>query len=192
MYEGDKMLIFSIVFGIIIGFLRRGSLYRLGEIKIKYSGLLFLSFGLKFVIYTQTQSPDAGWLLEYGALLHMLLYLPLFYVLWKNWELFAVPFLSVGIIANALVIFINQGQMPVSAQGLEQVELDFLYEILQKGGFATHSLIEAETRLAFLGDVIVFPPFLDLPISQLVSIGDILIFLGMVLFIQHAMVYQNK
>jgi hypothetical protein len=78
-----------------------------------------------------------------------------------------------GLSMNFLVIGLNHG-MPVTRDALESSgQGDLLIDLTEHGG-AKHHLAGPDERLLFLGDVIAIPP----PVSQAVSAGDIVSFVG--------------
>jgi hypothetical protein len=82
--------------------------------------------------------------------------------------------MGVGFLLNATAIFLNGGAMPVSAKAAETAGITL--NVTKEGLYA---LINGNTRLWFLGDII--------PLTFLrnfaISIGDIIAAVGLMLFI---------
>jgi hypothetical protein len=103
------------------------------------------------------------------ALLHVLSYVLDAYFLFANRRLAGVPLVAVGAALNVLAIVINGGVMPANATALR------ISGIASRPGF-DNSAVLAHPHLAFLGDVIPVPgPW---PIGNVLSAGDLIIFLG--------------
>jgi hypothetical protein len=88
----------------------------------------------------------------------------------------------VGLCLNFLVIAVNQG-MPVTREALEgSGQLDTLHELETDGG-AKHHLAGPGDDLLILADRIALPP----PISQAISVGDIVAYAGVIWFVAAGM-----
>ena len=110
------------------------------------------------------------------AALHVLSYVLDAYFLFANRRLTGVPLVAVGAALNVLAITTNAGVMPANATALR------ISGIASRPGF-DNSAVLAHPHLAFLGDVIPVPgPW---PIGNVLSVGDLIIFLG-ALIILHA------
>ena len=79
---------------------------------------------------------------------------------------------------NALVIFLNK-KMPVSEKFAHLVMDSKKYEILKNGDVLTHGFINPKLRI--LSDIIPIPKPYIYP--RLISVGDILISIGIFIFI---------
>jgi hypothetical protein len=111
----------------------------------------------------------AGGSHELHVVLHVLSYVLDAYFLFANRHLAGVPVLSVGAALNVLAIVTNGGVMPANAAALR------ISGIASRPGF-DNSAVLAHPHLAFLGDVIPVPgPW---PIGNVLSVGDLIIFIG--------------
>jgi len=106
--------------------------------------------------------------------LHATSYLLVAVFLVANRRLVGMPVLALGATLNMLVIAANGGVMPASATALR------VAGISETGDFANSSSL-AHPHLLPLGDVIPIPgPW---PIGNVLSIGDLLIFAGMLILL---------
>jgi len=71
--------------------------------------------------------------------------------------------------------------MPVKTTYMPEESIAFLAERV------THTIMTAQTKLLYLGDII----YISWPIQQMISIGDIIMNIGIFLFIQGIM-YKNR
>lgn len=79
--------------------------------------------------------------------------------------------------------------MPVSEAELLRAGQFDLHQVLKKGNSITHVLIDENTVFPFLGDIIAFPePYV---FSKVISVGDVLIFLGLVLFVMRTIIRNS-
>jgi hypothetical protein len=93
----------------------------------------------------------------------------------RNWRFPGVPLIVVGLLLNGLVVTANGG-MPVSRSALvASGQADVMHLLLEDEG-AKHHLMRPDDVLTPLGDVIPIPE----PIGQVVSVGDVLVYAGLV------------
>lgn len=121
--------------------------------------------------------------LLYGGIIQIAAYIILFLGLWQSLEFPEIKMVGLGSLANFLVIAANGGKMPVSSRAVDAVGLSFTET-------GTHALMEEGTRLFWLADIIPLPP--PYPFPMVISIGDILIILGVMLLIQGAMLRDTR
>ena len=89
-----------------------------------------------------------------------------------NWHLPGIPLIALGGALNLLAMAVNGGVMPASPTALAGAGLP-----VAAPGFQNSTAL-AEPRLAWLGDVFYLPA--SWPLSNVFSIGDVLIALGIV------------
>jgi Family of unknown function (DUF5317) len=87
-----------------------------------------------------------------------------------NWRLPGVPLITLGAACNLVAIAANGGVMPASPTALAGAGLP-----VRAPGFHNSAAL-ADPRLAFLGDIFHIPA--AWPLSNVFSIGDVLIALG--------------
>ena len=106
----------------------------------------------------------------------------------RNWHLWGLRLIAIGLFLNLLVISLNGGLMPVSPEEVASVDLLERIEGVQLGepvpGSKGILMAPGEARLWFLSDVIVFPP--RSPVARVVSVGDLAIGLGLIITLAEA------
>jgi hypothetical protein len=141
-----------------------GRLGALAEIRPRAVWAVLLAAAIQVAI---TQM--AGGSHELHVVLHVLSYVLDGYFLFANRRLAGVPLVAVGAALNVLAIGTNGGVMPANAAALK------ISGIASRPGF-DNSAVLAHPHLAFLGDIIPVPgPW---PIGNVLSIGDLIIFIG--------------
>ena len=99
-----------------------------------------------------------------------------------------MKFILLGLTLNGLVIFSNGGKMPVSLEGIRGEKLTS--QISQREFDIKHEALDADTRLKYLADIILIPkPY---PLARIISLGDIFIMLGVVVFFPDNMIYRSE
>jgi hypothetical protein len=141
-----------------------GRLGALAEIRPRAVWAVLLAAAIQVAI---TQM--AGGSHELHVVLHVLSYVLDAYFLFANRRLAGVPLVALGAALNVVAIVGNGGVMPANPTALR------ISGIASRPGF-DNSAVLAHPHLAFLGDVIPVPgPW---PIGNVLSIGDLIIFVG--------------
>lgn len=112
--------------------------------------------------------------------LHILSYLPLIIFVCYNRKSWGMLVIGLGLLLNLLVICANGGAMPVDPAGLAP---PLRQELIEGAGSPLHEVLSEESALKFLGDVIRVP----YGKHRIVSAGDLLMAIGLGLFIQQGM-----
>lgn len=175
------MLLGSIFLAILLGWIRGKNLASLSDIPLRAPEVFILAFLIRALCeYTSL-----------GALTpcaFMLSYILLFVGIGKNIHSREMLVTGLGFLSNFLIIAINGGSMPVSLNAVGPKGYEMLLQAEQSKYVLTHSPLNPGAPLWFLGDVIPIPfPF----ISYVASIGDVLISVGVFLFVYRHMRYNS-
>lgn len=176
------MFVLALIASIIIGYILKGKLQNLADIKLKYINLIFIGFIIEFGIILLIQNKILTASLN-TYLLDIVMYVFIFSFVILNKKNPYIVIMGIGFLLNAIAIFSNGGTMPVS-QGAVEV-LGFSNSVNNEG---LYSLIGNSTRFALLGDIIP----IDFIGRFIVSIGDIIAAIGMSLLIITGMKRTKK
>jgi len=173
-------LLWAVLLGLIVGVLRRGSLANLGRLKLRGLWLILIALVIQLLIFPLGHTePLVGVGTGY---LHLASYLILLTFIGLNWHYFEILLMGVGLAFNLLVIGVNHGYMPASAVALRRAGLVRVAEILEQGGHHGNVILMGPTtKLNLLGDWLYLPA--PVPLANAFSIGDLLLALGIVLFL---------
>lgn len=109
----------------------------------------------------------------------------------RNWHLWGVRLMAIGILLNLIVISFNGGLMPVSPEEIADANMLDRIENVQLGepvpGSKGILMAPRDARLWFLSDIIVFPP--RGPAARVLSVGDLAIGLGLVIAVAEAVAW---
>ena len=144
-----------------------GRLGALVEVRLRHVWAAFAALGLEIAALELPGLPD--WLR--GALLILAYPVGAIFVA-ANWRVPGMPLIALGAACNLLAIAANGGVMPASPTALAGAGL-----AVDAPGFHNSAAL-AHPRLAFLGDVFFIPA--SWPLSNVFSVGDVLIALGIV------------
>lgn len=169
------MFIDGVLVCLVVGWLRGGRLAGLTEISLRQFWLIPAAFLLRGGPATLARMGVTS-VLRYGPTLQVVAYLVLFLALILNKGIPGMPILTLGVALNFIVIGLNQGRMPVSPWSLSVVGMSGALPALQSGALTSHGLLNGLTRLPWLADIIPIPrPY---PLPKIISIGDIVMVLG--------------
>lgn len=159
-----RIVLAIIVLAIIVGLASGGRIRALSLDPLRLGWLALVGLGLQVAPVPGAVLPLVLLLLSFGVLAAFSL---------VNLRRPGFPLVLLGLLLNLTVIGVNGG-MPVSEDALRASgQADTLQLLLEDGG-AKHHLAGPEDRLLFLGDVIALPP----PARQAISVGDIVVFVG--------------
>lgn len=168
------MTVFTeVVAAVLVALLRGGKIARLAYMELRGFAFVWLTVGLRLLAdwLSTYRLPAAVWLQPVG-------YLALGWFFILNLRRAGFPLLGLGSALNLLVIVLNGGAMPVSPDALAAIG-----SVARPLG--AHTLLTEDTRLSILADVLPVPWHFPAPV--VVSFGDLLITLGVFLFIQRQM-----
>jgi hypothetical protein len=171
-----------------IGLIRGGRLDNLAQLSIRWSGLVLVALGLQIlVIYGPGRSDARSF--SFSALLLLGSYALLFVVVLANRHLPGMVVLGLGAALNFLVILVNGGWMPVTAEHLAAAGFVSSPTAVVPGERVLFSkdvvLGSQATNLPWLSDVFLIPK-VGL-FSAVFSVGDALMMLGLFFLIQFGM-----
>lgn len=166
----------TIALSLVIAIIRGGQLNRLRDIRFRMPYLLIISLFLEFWPYRFFYTPF--WI---SFIIFILKYSLLLAFIFINSSYKHLKIIGLGTALNFLVILLNGGAMPVSQRALQIPSLDKYTQMIQNGKLISYTFITDKTPLWFLADII----YLPWPKEQFISIGDIIILLGVFLLIQN-------
>lgn len=159
------VLVASLTTGYVFG----GSIHNLERLRLRWWGLAPLGLAMQMV--PLPWSGDAARGVALGLLIASYPVLLVFAL--RNLRLAGFPLIVIGLLMNLAVISANSG-MPVSCEAAIQSDQQGLCAQLRREPGLKHHLAGPEDVLMTLADVVA----LGTPIRQVVSIGDIVAYLG--------------
>jgi hypothetical protein len=183
------MILIALCLALLLGLMALGGRASdLTHVQVKWGWLAPLAFLMQaYLIFFPAER--AGDVLSPRSLLLVASQVLLFVVIWQNRHLSGIKVIGLGLLLNSLVMIVNGGFMPITPETLVQIGYDGNASQLETGyivGRTKNVVAEpGEASLWFLSDVMVIPrPF---PIPTALSLGDLLIVLGVFFFLREAM-----
>ncbi|MGG1678712.1 DUF5317 domain-containing protein [Neobacillus sp. NRS-1170] len=176
------MVFDGIILSFVIGFLRKGSLRGLAHLNLKCGWIFPLLLVIELVIFTFQN--DYKFLGQLSGYIYMAVYVLGLIFLFLNRKNPGFLLILIGVFLNFLVMVVNGGRMPVSVEAASILDPSYM-DALKGGLAAKHQILTQSTNLGFLGDII--PLSKPYPRTQIISIGDVVMNIGIFLFIQYLM-----
>lgn len=170
------------ILGIIAGLLRKGSLSNLARIPFRGAYVFAIPLIL-FVVATMLtyRTGDEVLIRTAVRVMNILLYVVLLAAIFWNRHIREMKLLGLGAFLNFIALSANGGVMPVSRWAAETAGM---LEFLERMKGVRHVVTEGGSRLWPLTDIIPVP----IPIlTTVLSVGDIILALGLFLLIQRYM-----
>ncbi|MBV9484468.1 MAG: DUF5317 domain-containing protein [Frankiaceae bacterium] len=147
-----------------------GSYRRLSELRLRWLPLAAAALLVQVVVISVWPT------MPHGAAVagHVLSYLMLAVVVWVNRAVPGMVVIGLGAALNAVAITANDGTLPASRWALQHAGIH------ARDGFNNSGLL-AHPHLSWLGDVMVTPSWL--PFRNMLSVGDLVLLLGVVILV---------
>lgn len=181
------MIIEALVLGLIIGFFKNGRWYNLMEIEFHGWYLIFLGAALQIIPIAATKLTERFIILQWAPFIGLCL---IWIAVLMNWRLKGFKLLALGALLNLVAMAAHSGKMPIHLGLAQMAGINALVESVKSGTVANLMSLEDSTNiLRWLGKAIPIPkPY---PLAKMISIGDLLMTIGIVYFIQGEMVYYH-
>jgi hypothetical protein len=167
-------ILYAIPVGIVIGFLAGGRLDRLADLRLRWVPLILLGLLVQVAIFTDAIGRLVG---DAGPAIYVASTAAVFVAVLRNVTVRGVALIAAGAGCNLAAIVANGGWMPADPKALAAI-----------GGLSdgyTNSIVVADPALGPLTDIFALPAWL--PLSNVFSIGDVLIGVGIAVTIAFAM-----
>lgn len=170
------LYILAMCLGLVTGLLLKGKISNLADIKISKVWLVLLAFAIQ--TFARIMGARGSRLaIDNTFIIQLIVFFMLAAGFWFNRQYAGMLISGTGYLMNALVIMVNGGKMPVSADVIAKTKISHFADVIKSGADIKHVIMNESTKLGFLADKIRVPGFLG-TMMQVVSIGDIIIILG--------------
>jgi len=179
-------LLSALIIGLALGAALGGHPRQLGQLTLRWNVLIFWSLALQLFLFTGASIDPPAVTVLYplsGGLA----------IAWlaRNLVIPGIACMMVGGLSNFLAIVANGGRMPVEPNLLAQTRgADYVRALAAGLVTSNSSLADSNTHLRWLTDLILIPP--PWPLPTVLSVGDVLIALGVIWLIVKAMRSRAK
>jgi hypothetical protein len=157
---------------------RGGRLRRLVDLRLRAEGAALGALAAQVVVLGVLAGGARWW----HAVAHLATYGLAGWFVWANRRIAGVPLLALGGALNVAAIAANGGVMPTSGWAMDAAGL-------QPSTVFVNSAPVADAHLLWLGDVLPVP--LPLALSNVLSVGDLLIYAGALVLLHAACVRRQ-
>lgn len=183
------LLVESVGASLAVGKIRGGSFSNIKDANLEKWYLFVSAFLVEFAA-VYLASKGIVFFSDNIIFIHGLSYMLLFTGIYFNRSSLAFRIVFVGVLLNFIVIMANGGQMPVSGEAMVGIGLIDNMADIRDGKIITHTLINSNTALKYLGDILVLgKPY---PRPKIFSIGDVIMAFGIFIYIQEIMKKKIK
>lgn len=162
-------MLYSVVIGLVLGLLLGGRIGRLGEIRLRWAPIAVVGLLVQLALFSAPVTRVIG---DAGPPIYVASTAAVLVVVLANLAIPGLALVALGAASNLVAIVANGGYMPTSAAAL-----DSLGESL--GSEYSNSVVGDAAVLAPLTDIFALPAWL--PMSNVFSVGDVLIGTGIVI-----------
>jgi len=178
----------SIVIGIIIGVVQHGRFTNIGITSIRGWYLIMAALLLGISPMFSINSPFFD---DFGVYIYLFSLIVMFAVVLWNLDKKGFWLIAVGAGLNLMVMMLNGFKMPIYMEGLRIAGLDGMINGIESGKIINYVSMESlDSWTRFLGKLVVLPkPY---PLAKVVSIGDLLMSLGIIFYLRGEMVKKYR
>jgi hypothetical protein len=168
-------ILYAVIIGLVVGLVAGGKLSAIGDLHFRWAPVVLVGFLAQVLLFSDavaTRVGDLGPALYVGSTLMVLV------AVLRNVAVPGVPLVALGAASNLLAIVSNGGFMPASPAAMAALGKDgpTIY---------SNSAVVARPALGPLTDLFALPPWL--PFSNVFSIGDVILGVGVAVVIAAAM-----
>lgn len=168
-------ILYAVVVGLILGIVSGGSAARLGALRLSWAPLAVLGMAVQLALFS---SPLGNAIGDVAPIVYVLSNVTVLVAVAANLAIPGLILVLVGGASNLLAIVANGGYMPVSPGALEAMGR------LPKEGYS-NSAPRVDVVLGPLTDIFTMPAWV--PMSNVFSVGDLLIGAGVAIAVIAAM-----
>jgi hypothetical protein len=180
------LFIYAVIIGLIIGKVGRGKIERIGYVNVRFPFLIVLSFLIQVSIFML----NVGLVTINDSLLDMLLvssYASIILAILANLRIRYMVIVLTGAVFNFIMVILNGLRIGITLENAQKVYSSEIVQLLKADNVRFFKLIPQEKSI--MGGIIPFNKFFVYP--SVATLGDLLIFAGIILIIQQIMTDKN-
>lgn len=173
--DARVFILYAVLAGLVVGVLTRGSPVRLGELQLRWAPLIVLGMAVQLALFS---SPIGNALGEAAPLVYIFSNVTVLIAVAANLAIPGLAIVFVGGASNLLAIAANGGYMPASVDALAAMGRT-------PGIDYSNSALREDVVFGPLTDIFTMPVWV--PMSNVFSVGDVLIGVGVAIAVVAAM-----
>ena len=168
-------ILYALPVGLLLGILLGGRLGGLGQVRFRWAAPAVLGFAFQVILFSEPVAARVG---DAGPVLYVASTAVVLVAVLRNLAIPGMAVVALGAGSNLAAIVANGGYMPASPSAAAEFGRGV------QTAYSNSRIVDAPA-LELLTDVIALPRWL--PFANIVSVGDILIGLGIIIVIVAAM-----
>jgi hypothetical protein len=168
-------ILYAVVIGLAAGLAIGGRPAGLAQLHFRWAWVFALGLAVQLLLFSDLVAERIGGL---GVPIYVASTVAVALVVTANFRITGMPIVALGAFSNVAAIVANGGYMPASAEALASLGKTI------KSGY-TNSSFSPDPNLPWLTDIFALPAWL--PATNVFSLGDVLIGVGVVVVIAVAM-----
>lgn len=186
------MFIEAILLGLLAGWLRGGRSLNIGNLEFKGWVLIVIGFLIQMLPMLLGRM---SWMAHNGPIVAFSTLVLVFFLVLLNWDKHGFWLVALGAVLNILTMAFHGLKMPVLLPELRNAGHLELLESVTNNAVLNYTGLEQLSHWSdYLGKVIILPNFY--PLAQMLTLGDVLISMGLFLFVMGQMTtslhFRNK
>ena len=181
------MYLEAVVLGLIIGVARNGRLANFFDVKFKgwfLSILAFVLFLSPYLMLAVGITHEKLQIFPYAAMAIIA------FIALLNIDKMGMKILLFGLVLNLLIMGLNDFKMPIDAVKMSGLGFSSFIESMKSGDVVNYMALDESHGLSvYLGKVIALPK--AYPFAKMISVGDVIISLGIAFIIQYEMLLSS-
>lgn len=177
------MFLEAVLLGLLVGKLRGGRSLNIGNLEFKGWVLILVAFLLQTLPMLLGRT---GWMARNGHILAFSTLIMVFFIVVWNCDKRGFWLVGLGAVSNILAMTTHGLKMPVFLGALQNAgHVELVDSIMNNAVLNYTGLTQLAGWSDYLGKIFAFPDFY--PLAQVISMGDILMSLGIFLFVSGQM-----
>ncbi|NLJ78686.1 MAG: DUF5317 domain-containing protein [Tissierellia bacterium] len=188
------MLIEAIIISIVVGIIRGGKLRRLKALTRRGMWILIFGIAIQYILFLLSGLGDmdmnmVNGIVSYSREIQILSYILILLGIAVNMRYRASKLLLGGYLMNFMAVWGNHWKVPILSEAIPLIDGSGLEKVTGEG-ISLYTPIANSTKLPILGNIIVLAdPY---PLAKMISIGDVVVGIGIFLLIQEVMLGRDS
>lgn len=178
------MIWLFLLLAVIVGYMKGGKFIRLKNLNFKKLSPIIIALVVQYLVLIFSDR-DLKVIGNYVEEIYLVSFILIFIGVIINMNIPSLWIVFVGAISNFIVFVMNGMKIPVSFDALKIAGMNSTIKLMESGQYKLYDAITNGTDYEILGKIIAIDNIL--PLAGVFSVGDILITMGLFVFIESSM-----
>lgn len=178
------MIWLFLLLAIIVGYMKGGKFIRLKNLNFKKLSPIIIALVVQYLVLIFSDR-DLKVIGNYVEEIYLVSFILIFIGVIINMNIPSLWIVFVGAISNFIVFVMNGMKIPVSFDALKIAGMNSTIKLMESGQYKLYDAITNATDYEILGKIIAIDNIL--PLAGVFSVGDVLITMGLFVFIESSM-----